>query len=158
MRLRTIRQVFQDAKARGYLAIETMKNKDNHAWTMPKDPLHLKIELLDEMPNIYAEDLFTQEYDDSSAFISENDRNYLFSYHQESFQDMVSRELKQGQERSYLSNQPLITRQIRMSVIDWLYEVMLKKRINDRSVMFQAIELMDAYYQHCGKELPITDL
>ena len=42
-----------------------------------------------------------------------------------------------------------------MSVIDWLYEVMNKKKITDRSVTFQAIELMDLYYQHCeqGKEL-----
>jgi hypothetical protein len=34
-----------------------------------------------------------------------------------------------------------------MKVIDWLIEVMQKFKIDDRSVLFQSVELMDRYYQ-----------
>lgn len=41
-----------------------------------------------------------------------------------------------------------------MKVIDWLYEVIQKFKISDRSIMFQAVEMMDLYYQSCPPNLP----
>ena len=39
-----------------------------------------------------------------------------------------------------------ITRHLRASVIDWLFEVAMKLSIEDKSVVFQAVNLMDRYY------------
>jgi len=44
-----------------------------------------------------------------------------------------------------LASQPYISRELRASLIDWLFEVSYKMRIEDRSVLFQAISLMDRY-------------
>lgn len=48
----------------------------------------------------------------------------------------------------------MIGRQLRIKVIDWLYEVIKKFKINDRSIIFQTVELMDKYFINCKKELP----
>jgi len=45
-----------------------------------------------------------------------------------------------------------------MKVIDWLYEVIEKFKISDRSIMFQAIELMDLYYRRCPPNMQTLDL
>ena len=47
---------------------------------------------------------------------------------------------------SLMTNQVQITRHLRAAVIDWLFEVGTKLNIEDRSVMFQAINLMDRFY------------
>lgn len=59
---------------------------------------------------------------------------------------MITEEKRTGLDQNYLLRHPKIQRHVRMSVIDWLYEVMNKKKITDRSVTFQAVELMDLYY------------
>jgi hypothetical protein len=45
-----------------------------------------------------------------------------------------------------MHNQQEITRHLRASVIDWLFEVGTKLNIEDKGVIFQAINLMDRYY------------
>jgi hypothetical protein len=45
-----------------------------------------------------------------------------------------------------MSNQAQITRHLRASVVDWLFEVATKLNIEDKSVIFQAINLMDRFY------------
>ena len=45
-----------------------------------------------------------------------------------------------------------------MKIIDWLLEVVQKFKINDRSILFQTIELMDGYYQRCQRQLESWDL
>jgi hypothetical protein len=39
-----------------------------------------------------------------------------------------------------------ITRHLRASVIDWLFEISTKLNIDDKGVIFQAINIMDRYY------------
>ena len=58
---------------------------------------------------------------------------------------MVENEYK-SQFNSLLTNQANITRQLRASVIDWLLEVAVKLSIEDKQVIFQAVNLMDRYY------------
>ena len=69
---------------------------------MPKHPLEIKVNQLMELSNIYAEELFSQKYDDASALVSDNERNYLFSYHEDCFNDMIIKETRMGQEIDYL--------------------------------------------------------
>lgn len=59
---------------------------------------------------------------------------------------------------SMLQHQDVITRQLRASVIDWLFEVGTKMGIEDKSVIFQAISLMDRYYKHQKESMPAKDL
>ena len=66
-------------------------------------------------------------------------------YGRELFDDMVENEYK-SQFNSLLTNQANITRQLRASVIDWLLEVAVKLNIEDKQVIFQAVNLMDRYY------------
>ena len=63
-----------------------------------------------------------------------------------------------GQFENLLSNQSQITRHLRASVIDWLFEVSTKLNIEDKSVVFQAINLMDRYYSKAADDLPAKDL
>jgi hypothetical protein len=39
-----------------------------------------------------------------------------------------------------------ITRHLRASVIDWLFEIEQKLKIEDKSVVFNAVTLMDRFY------------
>lgn len=57
-----------------------------------------------------------------------------------------------------MANQEVITRQLRASVIDWIFEVGSKMNIEDKSVLFQAISLMDRYYKVQTESLPAKDL
>ncbi len=52
----------------------------------------------------------------------------------------------------------MITRHLRASVIDWLFEVGTKLNIEDKSVIFQAINLMDRFYESQTVNLPQSDL
>ena len=45
-----------------------------------------------------------------------------------------------------MEHQKNITRQLRASIIDWLFEVGRVLEIKDKGVIFQAINLMDRYY------------
>jgi hypothetical protein len=63
----------------------------------------------------------------------------------EQYLDLISCEYK-SQFSALLSNQEEITRHLRASVIDWLFEVGTKLNIEDKSVIFQAFSLMDRFY------------
>ena len=66
---------------------------------------------------------------------------------------MCANEFK-AQFPSLLTRQHHITRQLRASLIDWMFEVSTKMRIDDRGVMYQAVNLMDRYYETVQKSLP----
>lgn len=51
-----------------------------------------------------------------------------------------------------------ITRHLRASVIDWLFEVSTKLNIEDKSVVFHAVSLMDRFYNDQVVSLPSKDL
>ena len=51
-----------------------------------------------------------------------------------------------------------ITRSLRAAVIDWLFEVAQKINIEDKQVLFQAVNLMDRFYQEQRTSLPSRDL
>lgn len=57
-----------------------------------------------------------------------------------------------------MSKQQLITRHLRASVIDWLFEVGTKLGIDDKSVIFQSINIMDRFYESQTVNLPQNDL
>jgi len=57
-----------------------------------------------------------------------------------------------------MNNQQEISRHLRASVIDWLFEVGTKLNIEDKGVIFQAINLMDRYYDKQIQSLPTKDL
>jgi hypothetical protein len=75
--------------------------------------------------------------------ISSSDYIFIESYAPELFQDMLTQEKREGIWQQYYKNQPKMQRLHRMKIIDWLYEVLLKYDITDRSLMFQTVELMD---------------
>ena len=52
---------------------------------MPKDALLLKVETLKDLPNIYAEELYTQDYEPLSSILDDEDRTYLRSYGHDAF-------------------------------------------------------------------------
>jgi hypothetical protein len=43
-------------------------------------------------------------------------------------------------------------------MVDWLLEVHKKFKIDDLTVVFQAVNLMDRFYDHFWIELPVQDL
>jgi hypothetical protein len=47
---------------------------------------------------------------------------------------------------SLLSKQTQITRHLRASVIDWLFEVAKKLGMKDKTVVCQTVSLMDRFY------------
>lgn len=57
-----------------------------------------------------------------------------------------------------MTSQPNITRQLRAAVIDWLFEVGTKMNIEDKTVLFEAINLMDRFYDQTKELLPAKDL
>ena len=57
-----------------------------------------------------------------------------------------------------LEGQEQVTVELRASVIDWLFEVGSKLQIEDRSVLFQAIYLMDRYYSCLTGQIATKDL
>ncbi len=70
---------------------------------------------------------------------------------------MLQQEYK-AQFDNLLSCQTQITRHLRASVIDWLFEVSAKLQIEDKTVVFQAINLMDRYYEKSESDHPVKDL
>lgn len=80
-----------------------------------------------------------------SPILRYDETKYLEYYGKEQFSDMVANEYK-CQFNSMLANQLEITRHLRASVIDWLFEVGTKLAIEDKGVIFQAINLMDRFY------------
>ena len=86
----SIKQTFMKAKDLGYICIQSLKNKDSNAWTQPTDPLLKKSLLIQNLPNIYAEDLFQQPYDFiDQALISSSEYIFIESYAPELFQEML---------------------------------------------------------------------
>ena len=125
------------AKALGYIGYHKMKNKDSNAWTQPKDPLQIKMEALGERSNIYGEELFNHQFEQiDEAFISKFDRDFVKNYSEEAFIDMVKAEIRDGTCDEFMVCQDKIERQLRIKIIDWLYEVIKKFKITDRSIMF----------------------
>lgn len=57
-----------------------------------------------------------------------------------------------------MENQKEISKHLRASVIDWLFEIGTKLNIEDKSVLFQAINLMDRFYDRVEISLPTKDL
>lgn len=82
---------------------------------------------------------------------------YLQYYGLVQFQDLVDAEYA-SQFSNLMAEQPEITRHLRAAVIDWLFEVGTKLEIVDKSVLFEAINLMDRFYTHTNKKLPQNDL
>ena len=147
------------AKALGYIGYHQMKNKDTAAWTQPKDPLQIKMEVLGQRSNIYDEELFNHEFESiEEFFISKFDRDFVENYSDEAFRDMVMAEIRDGTCDDFMENQTLIGRQLRIKVIDWLYEVIKKFKITDRSIMFQTVELMDKFFICSKIEVPSSEL
>jgi hypothetical protein len=70
---------------------------------------------------------------------------------------MLASEYKQ-QFNALMTSQPDITRQLRAAVIDWLFEVGTKLNIEDKTVLFEAINLMDRFYDQTKELLPAKDL
>ena len=70
---------------------------------------------------------------------------------------MTENEYK-SQFNALLTNQINITRQLRASVIDWLFEAASKWNIEDKQVLFQAVNLMDRFYNSQVASLPLKDL
>ena len=89
--------------------------------------------------------------------LKEQDTLFLEHYGREAFDDMVRCEGKSCF-ASLMTNQAHITRQLRAAVIDWLFEVGTKMNIEDRGVLFQAILLMDRFYDCQSRSLPTRDL
>ena len=63
-----------------------------------------------------------------------------------------------AQFQSLLTNQIKITRELRAAVVDWLFEVGTKIKIEDKQVLFQAVNLMDRFYGAHQQSLPAKDL
>lgn len=59
---------------------------------------------------------------------------------------------------SLLSRQTQITRHLRASVIDWIFEVGSKLKISDKFVLYQTVSLMDRFYEGQEVDLPTKDL
>ena len=77
--------------------------------------------------------------------LSPDESDYLKMYGRELYEDMTENEYK-SQYNALLTNQVKITRQLRAAVIDWLFEVGAKIKIEDKQVLFQAVSLMDRFY------------
>jgi hypothetical protein len=86
-----------------------------------------------------------------------DETRYLEYYGKESFVDMQNNEFK-CQFPMLMQNQEEITRHLRASVIDWLFEVGTKLQIDDKGVIFQAINLMDRYFDKQQHSLPSKEL
>lgn len=93
----------------------------------------------------------------STQLLRYEETAYLENYGYEAFFDMQSNEFK-CQFQSLMSKQEEITRHLRASVIDWLFEVGTKLQIEDKGVIFQAINLMDRFYDKQAVSLPTKDL
>ena len=89
--------------------------------------------------------------------LKKQDALFLQHYGREAYDDMVQCEGKSCF-ASLMTNQAHITRQLRAAVIDWLFEVATKVNIEDRGVIFQAVLLMDRFYDRQASSLPTRDL
>ena len=89
--------------------------------------------------------------------LKDEECTYLRNYGVEIFNDMIANERK-SQFSSLLTRQRQISRQLRASVIDWLFEVVVIMRLNDRTVIYQTINLMDQYYETCNDNKTDKDL
>ena len=94
---------------------------------------------------------------EKKALLRSDETRYLDQYGYEQYRDMLATEYK-SQFASLMSNQVHITRHLRASVIDWLFEVAMKLTIEDKSVVFQAINLMDRFYNKQTESMSTKDL
>ena len=92
-----------------------------------------------------------------ASLVRIEESKFLEFYGLEQYHDLANSEYK-SQFSALLNNQTEITRHLRASVIDWLFEVGSKLQIEDRSVLFQAFNLMDRYYDKQTCSLPTKDL
>lgn len=151
LKISKLQQAVKKAKELGYIVPERFANKDDSWWTQPRDPLHVKMDLLLSKSNLYSEDLYThtKEYIDI-AFLEPNEKVYLNTYADEQFEALVKAEMQHPPTRVDLfKGHPEITRHHRMMLINWMFEVMEKFDIEEKQVLFSAIELMDNYYARC---------
>lgn len=93
----------------------------------------------------------------SVPLLTNDERRYLKLYGRDLFHDMLENEYK-SQFNGLLTNQVKITRQLRAAVIDWLFEVGTKINIEDKQILFQAVNLMDRFYTKQEQSLPSKDL
>jgi len=82
---------------------------------------------------------------------------FLKCYAKQHFSFLRGEEHK-AQFSGMLEGQEQVTVELRASVIDWLFEVGSKLQIEDRSVLFQAIYLMDRYYSCLTGQIATKDL
>ncbi len=85
------------------------------------------------------------------------ENKFLDTYGKESFQDMRKNEYR-SQFTSLLSRQSQITRHLRASVIDWIFEVGGKLGINDKFVLYLTISLIDRFYEAQEEDFSTKDL
>lgn len=71
----------------------------------------------------------------TSSLLRSEETKYLEHYGREQFTDLLNNEFK-CQFASLMNNQQEITRHLRASVIDWLFEVGTKLCIEDKGVIF----------------------
>ena len=92
-----------------------------------------------------------------ASLVRIEEAKFLELYGLEQFHDLTNSEYK-SQFSALLNNQTEITRHLRGSVIDWLFEVGTKLQIEDRSVLFHAFNRMDRFYDKQSVSLPTKDL
>jgi hypothetical protein len=128
-----------------------------NAWTQPKDAFTRKIEEIQSACNLYSEDLFQHERVQTDiAFLPSDQHCFLRDYEDDHFQHLI---LQEGPPIcNLMNNQPQIGRQLRMKVINWLYEIVNKWKIEDKNLVFQAVDLMDTVYKYQIPNQPQSDL
>ena len=94
---------------------------------------------------------------DFQKLLKDEEYEFLKTYGREIYEDMCNSEFK-CQFPSLLTKQQYVTRQLRASLVDWLFEVSQKMLIEDRTVIYQAINLMDRYYEVIQFSAPQKDL
>ena len=96
-----------------YLGHNQLRAKDASAWTQPKDPLQVKVDMLSEKANVFGEDTYAQAYVDiESNFITSSERIFVQSYANQSFENLVR--------TSETTKLPGCTKE-RLTLLDWFY-------------------------------------
>lgn len=90
--------------------------------------------------------------------MNQTEQNYIKNYAQEHFMELAEAEMTKAKTiPDLLAQQPQISRQLRMKIIEWLYEVVNKFKIKERYLVFQAVELMDEYIAAKTRPIPAAD-
>lgn len=154
-----IQKVMDEAIKNGYVKVGPIKNKNASAWTQPKDPLQIKMEkTVAEVSNIYSEGLFQHQKVDLDTFLPSTEFKFVRDYAYAHFEHLVILEQKYKPMPLLMANQPKIGRFLRMKVIDWLQEIVVKFKIAEKELVTKAVEMMDRYYHSVDRELEASDL